>query len=154
MPASVRVGLSDIIVASQVKILGVTNLTLHQHVTNVCASAYVELSRIASIRQCLSCDATKAPISAFVSSKLDYCNSLLARTPKNLIDKLQMLDAVGDFTSFLFSIPFIGCQYHVGFSTRSHLCVIAPFLKMVPGICQNYCINTHSFGSFAHLLTA
>ena len=65
-------------------------LTLLQHVPNVYASASVELRRIASIRQYLSCDATKTLISAFVFfSKLDYCNSLLADAPKNLIDKLQ-----------------------------------------------------------------
>ena len=51
---------------------------------------------------------------------------------------------IGNMTSLLLSVPFIGFQYHVGFSTRSHLCVTAPFLKVVPGICQNYCINTHS----------
>ena len=39
-------------------------------------------------------------------------------------------------------------------STRSHLCVIAPFLKVVPGIYQNYCINTHPLVSFALLVTA
>ena len=85
-------GLLDIKFESQVKNLVVTNdcyFTLQQHVTNVCASAYVELRRIASIHQCFSCDATKAPIIAFVSSTLDYCNSLLARVPKNLTDKLQ-----------------------------------------------------------------
>ena len=70
VPTSLRVGLSNIKFASQVKNLGVTidcYLTLHQHVTNACASAYVELRRITSIHQCFSCDATKAPIIAFVS---------------------------------------------------------------------------------------
>ena len=69
VPTSLRVGLSDIKFASQVKNLSVTNgcyLTLHYHVTNACASAYVKLRRIASIRQYLSCDVTKTLISAFV----------------------------------------------------------------------------------------
>ena len=65
-----------------------------------------------------------------------------------------LFDAVGNITSLLSSIPFIGFQYHVGFSARSHLCVIAPFLKEVPGICQNYCINTHPLVSFEPLLPA
>ena len=75
--------------------MGVTTdcyLSLPQHVTDVYASAYVELRRIASIRRYLFCDVTKALISAFVFSKRDYCNSLLARAPKSLIDKLQRVE--------------------------------------------------------------
>ena len=69
VPTSLHVGLSDTKYASQVKTLGVTIdwcLTLHQHVTNACASACVELCHIASIRQYLSCkcNATKMLISA------------------------------------------------------------------------------------------
>ena len=33
-----------------------------------------------------------------------------------------LFHAVGNITSLLFSVSFIGSQYHVGFSTRSHLC--------------------------------
>ena len=79
VPTSVRVGLSDIKLASQVKNLRVTidcYLILHQHVTNVCVSAYAELHLIASIHQHLSCHATKTLISAFVFSKPDLvCRS-------------------------------------------------------------------------------
>ena len=94
VPTWLHVGLSDIKFASQVKNLGVSidcYLTLHQHVTNACASACVELCHIASIRQYLSCkcNVTKMLISAFVFSKLEYCNSLLAEASKNLIDKVQ-----------------------------------------------------------------
>ena len=64
-----------------------------------------------------------------------------------------LFEAAGNIVSLLFSIPFIGFQYHVGFRIRSHLCVVALFLKVVPGICQNYCINTHPLVSFAYLLT-
>ena len=91
VPTSLRVGLSDIKFASQVKNLSITSdcyLTLHHHVTNICESAYVELRRIASIRQYLSSDATKTLISAFALSKVDYCDSLFAGTPKNIINKL------------------------------------------------------------------
>ena len=58
-----------------------------------------------------------------------------------------LFDAVGNITSLLFSVPFIGFQYRIGLSKRSHLCVLAPFLKVVPSICQNYCINTLSSAS-------
>ena len=63
-------------------------------------------------------------------------------------------DAVGNITSLLFSVPFIDFRDYVGFSTSSHFCIIVLFLKVVQSISQNYCINTHPFVSFAHLLTA
>ena len=163
VPTSLRVVMPGIKFASQVKNLGVSfdcYLTLHQHVTNVCTSAHVEVRCIAFIRQYLSCDAAKTLISAFVFSRLDYCNSLLAGAPENLINKLKRVQnaaarlvATSHHSCSLFpSLAFM--QYHVGFSTRSHLCVIAPFLKVVPGICHNDCIDIHPFVSFAHLLTA
>ena len=45
--------------------------------------------RINSIRHYQSQDALKTLISAFVLSRIDYCNSLLTGCPKQLIHKLQ-----------------------------------------------------------------
>ena len=86
VPTLLCVGLSDIKFTSQVKNLGIT---IHCYLTNVCASAFVELRCIAFIGQYLSCDGTKMLISAFVFSKLDYRNSLLAGAPRNLVVKLK-----------------------------------------------------------------
>ena len=44
---------------------------------------------INSIRHYLSQNALKTLISAFVLSRIDYCNFLLANSPKQLIHKLQ-----------------------------------------------------------------
>ena len=104
---------------------------MHQHVSDVCASAYIELRRISSIRQSLSCDGTKTLIFVIVFSKLDYSNSLLAGAPKNLTDKLQRaLNAAASrvvqcrrrhqITPIFHS--FNGFQYYVEFSIRSRLC--------------------------------
>ena len=65
------------------------NISVEMHVNNICRTAYCELRRISTIRQYLTVDATKTLISAFVLSKLDYCNSLLSNSPNNLLDKLQ-----------------------------------------------------------------
>ena len=45
--------------------------------------------RINSIRHYLSVQATKTLVSAFVLSRLDYCNSLLSRCPQYLLNRLQ-----------------------------------------------------------------
>ena len=48
-----------------------------------------ELRRISSIHHLLTVNATKTLLSAFVLSKLDYCNSLLCGSSQFILDKLQ-----------------------------------------------------------------
>ena len=60
-----------------------------QHVLNICRSAYIELRQIGSIRHLLTAQATQALVYAFILSRLDYCNCLLAGCPQFLIDRLQ-----------------------------------------------------------------
>ena len=66
-----------------------TRISFQQPVSRTCQICYLELRRINSIRRCLSQVAFKTLISAFVLSRIDYCNSLLASCPKLLIHKLQ-----------------------------------------------------------------
>ena len=58
-------------------------------VSNLVRSANFELRRISSICHLLSTVATKTVVSAFVLSRLDYCNSLLLGCPQYLLNKLQ-----------------------------------------------------------------
>ena len=60
------------------------------HVNNVCKSAFYHLRTISRIRKYLSTQ-TDFLIHAFVTSKLDHCNSLLYNVPKNVIKKLQLV---------------------------------------------------------------
>ena len=46
-------------------------------------------TKISSVRHVLTVDATKTLVTSLVLSHLDYCNSLLAGIPQQLIDKLQ-----------------------------------------------------------------
>ena len=66
-----------------------TRISFQQHVSRTCQICYFELCRINSICHYLSQDALKTLISAFVLSRIDYCNSLLAGCPKQLIHKLK-----------------------------------------------------------------
>ena len=65
------------------------NLSMHIHVTSVCQASYFYLSKIASIRPLLDQNTTEALIHAFVSSRLDYCNSLLFGITQQNLAKLQ-----------------------------------------------------------------
>ena len=65
-----------------------TTMSMLPHVNNVCKSAFYHLRTISRIRKYLSTQTTEILIHAFVTSKLDHCNSLLY-VPKNVIKKLQ-----------------------------------------------------------------
>ena len=76
---SVTVGSSSVPLSDSVKNLGVTldyHLTMKTQVSSFVHSANFELRRISSICHLLSTVATKTVVSAFVLSRLDYCNSL------------------------------------------------------------------------------
>ena len=92
LPFSVDLNGTSIHLSSTVHNLSVTldqNLSFQQHVSRTCQICYFELCRINSILHYLSQDALKTLISAFVMSRIYYCNSLLAGCPKQLIHKLQ-----------------------------------------------------------------
>ena len=56
--------------------------------SNICKSSY-HLRNISRIRKYISFKTTETLVHAFITSKLDNCNSLLFGLPKNLLDKLQ-----------------------------------------------------------------
>ena len=58
-------------------------------VNSVCKSAFYQLRNIARISKYLSPKTTELLAHAFVSSKLDFCKSLLYGIPKHLLRKLQ-----------------------------------------------------------------
>ena len=92
---SIQAGNFDIPFITNARNLGITissNTTMDKHVTNICRSAYAELQRISSIHHLLTVNATKTLLSAFVLSKLDYCNSLLCGSSQFILDNLQRVE--------------------------------------------------------------
>ena len=58
-----------------------------EHVKKICKTLYYHLLRdISKIRKYLTEEITKILVHGFVSSKLDYCNSLLYGLPKHMIN--------------------------------------------------------------------
>ena len=77
-----------------VRDLGVTldkHLTLQQHIKNICKSASWGIFRIGKLRKILDNTSTERLVHAFVSSHLDYCNSLLAGLPISYLSPLQRI---------------------------------------------------------------
>ena len=71
---------ADVPPASSVRNLGVmfdSVMNMDAQVTAICKSAYHQLHNIGCIRRYLTADVTAQLVHAFVTSRLDYCNSLL-----------------------------------------------------------------------------
>ena len=62
---------------------------MEQHVKKICSEANYHLRNISKIHKYLTQDSAQILIHAFISSKLDYCNSLLYGIPKYLVCRLQ-----------------------------------------------------------------
>ena len=65
------------------------HLDMTTHVNAVCKAANFHIWNISQIRKYLTRSATEQLVHAFVSTKLDYANSLLFGIPEYLVDKLQ-----------------------------------------------------------------
>ncbi len=86
------VGQAEVDVSPSARNIGVVfdeYMSMDSHVTNVAKISFFHLRNIGKIRKNLTVDSTKTITHAFVSSKLDYCNSLLAGLPAVTTDKLQ-----------------------------------------------------------------
>ena len=85
LPTSITMGNAQIPFKKSVKNLGFTfdcHLAMNAHVSNISRTCYFELRRLASIRRFLTSTATATLVSAFVLSRIDFCNSLLFGTYK------------------------------------------------------------------------
>ena len=67
------------------------HLTMNAHVSNIAQTCYFELRRLASIRRFLTSTATATLVSAFVLSRIDYCNSLLFGSTHDVTSHLQRI---------------------------------------------------------------
>ena len=79
LPTSITIGNVQIPFKQSVKNVGFTldcHLTMNEHVSNIAWTCYFELHHLASIRRFLTSTVTATLVSAFVLSRINYCNSL------------------------------------------------------------------------------
>ena len=94
LPTSITIGNAQIPFKQSVKNLGFTldcHLTMNAHVSNIARTCYFELRRLAYIRRFLTSTATATLVSAFVLSRIDYCNSLLFGSTHDVTSHLQRI---------------------------------------------------------------
>ena len=90
--SQVNVAGASIPLSTSLKLLGVhldNSLNFSEHVTSVSKSCHFHLRALRHIRPTLDLDAAKLISHALVSSRLDYCNSILYGAPELSISKLQ-----------------------------------------------------------------
>ena len=94
LPTSITIGNSQFHFKQPVKKLRFTlycHLTMNAHVSNIARTCYFELRRLASIRRFLTSTATATLVSAFVLSRIVYCNSLLFGSTHDVTSNLQRI---------------------------------------------------------------
>ena len=104
---------------------------MEQQVKKICTEANYHLSNISKIRKYLSLDSPQILIHAFISSMLDYCDSLLYAIPKYLVCRLQRVQNTAarivtltrkyDSISPQYCSSYTGSPYiHVSFLSSSY----------------------------------
>ena len=94
LSTSITIGNAQIPFKKSVKNLGFTldcHLTMNAHVSNIARTCYFELRRLASNRRFLTSTATATLMSAFVLSRIDYCNSLMFGSTHDVTSHLQRI---------------------------------------------------------------
>ena len=65
------------------------SLNMEKHIKKLCQTLITQLRNIADVRKYLTQNAAEKLVHAFITSRLDYCNSLLYGLPSSSIKKLQ-----------------------------------------------------------------
>ena len=84
--------LVDITSSDSVRNLGVifdSDFSFHKHVSNICKSCFYHIRDLRRIRRHIPLSTAKTISNALISSRLDYCNSLLNNIAKQDLSKLQ-----------------------------------------------------------------
>jgi len=88
-----------------------SHLTMSAQVGAVCQSTYNYLRQLRPVVRALSVQAKKTVVQAFVSSRLDYCNSLLSGVTDSLVHVFKMSKMLPRASLLTFAGARISRQY-------------------------------------------
>ena len=120
-----------------------SQLKMDLHINKCCKAAFFHLFNIRRIRKFLSFDTTQILINAFVTSRLDYCNSLLYGLPANQIYKLQRvqnsaarlicnINRFDHITPALYKLHWLPVRYRINFK------ILLITYKAINGLAPEY----------------
>ncbi|XP_056006684.1 uncharacterized protein LOC130050513 [Ostrea edulis] len=91
---SLQVGDESITPVTKAKGVGVTidsHMTMKAHISSMCRGAFIHLKNLSQLRKYLDRKSLECVVHAFITTKLDYCNSLLYGLPSKQIQRLQSI---------------------------------------------------------------
>ena len=86
----IKIGESSIFPSETVRNLGVimdSNYTMVSHINHKVQESFLKIRELSYYRRYLTDESSKTAVHAYVTSRLDYCNSLLYGLPKELSKK-------------------------------------------------------------------
>ena len=139
-----------------VKNLGVTfdfRNTFTSHTTNMCHACYYHFKDLRHIRKFLSVETAALLANSMISSRLDYCNSLLYGISKYNVAKLQKiqnalcriifrLDRTSHVTPFLQKLHWLPITYHILFVQSKYNLITFKAIKFSQPIYLSSLIKT------------
>jgi hypothetical protein len=90
--SSLQIGSETIQPVNCARVLGVhldDELSMKPHVAKTASSCFYQLRRLRQIRRRVGTEVTERLVAAFITSRLDYCNALLAALPQSTLEPLQ-----------------------------------------------------------------
>ena len=94
---SIHIGDIDVTPSKHTRNLGVmfdSFMAMDAHINTICKACYLQLQHIRKMKPLLNQDALCTVVHAFISSRLDYCNSLLVEVPEVHIQRLQRIQNI------------------------------------------------------------
>ncbi|XP_056006829.1 uncharacterized protein LOC130050609 [Ostrea edulis] len=91
---SLQLGDDSITPVTKAKGVGVTidsHMTIETHISSVCIGAFIHLKNLSQRRIYLDRESLECVVHAFITIKLDYCNSLYYGLPSKQIQRLQSI---------------------------------------------------------------
>ena len=118
-------------------------LSMETHMNKVCSSGFYYLHNLRRLRRYLSQDCLVTLIHAFVTSRLDYCNSLMYGLPQCQISKLQRVQNAAarialDLSKFCHIIPALRQLHWLPVVKRIQFKILLLTFKAINGLSPPY----------------
>ena len=146
---SMMIGQTEVSPVASARNLGTwfnTHLDMGTHITKTCSSALYYLYNLRHIRKYLSRESTEKLVHAFISSRLDYCNSLLYGILEYQIIKLQrVMNASARLIyrvhKFCHITPLLAELHWLPVRSKIHYKILLTTFKILHGLSPKYLLN-------------
>ena len=143
------IGNSSVKASRVVKNLGCwfdEKFTMNTHINKLCSAAFYHLHNIRSIRKYLSRESAETLVHAFVTSRLDYCNSLLYGLPSSQLAKVQRVQnaaarVVCRLPKFCRITPVLQELHWLPIKFRIQFKILVITFKAIHGMAPDYICN-------------